>query len=391
MFKLNPQKLENLLKEEMNIYEESCDNIMPSFKEKELICLSSSDIYAKYTSVVLLSIVKNSDINNNYDIAILTSDLSVYNKQILSNIVAKYPNFRIRFFNISEKIKNYTFYTWAHFTINTYFRLLIPELFKNYKKVLYLDSDIVVNTDICKIFNYDIGDNYVAAAIDTHVLAYCSGLNMEQYEYNKNVLQLKNPKQYFQMGVAIYNIRKILEDFSSTYLIEYASKHNFKWLDQDVLNKLFHNKIKKIPVAWNLMIANKFPYVDEYYLPEEVRTEYCNARLKPAIIHYCGGLCFQYKIFPDMGYLFWHYARMSPFYEEILAIKLKAVNAITVEDFNSSIILRAVYNFKKNCLQYWRCKILYKLTKGKLKQHYLVKKDKLKTQIKLAKSVINKK
>ena len=363
MFK-KQRTLEQLLEEETNLYDDSCDNILPNFKEKELICLSSSDFYAKYASVVILSILKNADTNKNYDLAILTSDLSIYNKHILSNMVTQYPNFRIRFFNISEKIKNYKFYTWAHFTINTYFRLLIPEIFKNYKKVLYIDSDTVVNTDISKIFCVNLEDNYIAAACDTHVLAYCNGLNLEQRRYNEEILMLKNPTQYFQMGVAVYNVPKILEDFSSTYLIEYASKHKFKWLDQDVLNQIFQNKIKKLPMKWNVMIANKTPFCDEYYLPKDDRTEYCKARLNPYIIHYCGGLCFQHKHFPDMGYYFWHYARMSPFYEEILTAKINAINTKPTDNVNYNAILNSVVNFKRNCIQYWRCKILSKVTTG---------------------------
>src|SRR6185312_11777778 len=37
----------------------------------------------------------------------------------------------------------------GHLTIDTYYRLLIEELFPQLDKVIYLDADLVINTSIC--------------------------------------------------------------------------------------------------------------------------------------------------------------------------------------------------------------------------------------------------
>ena len=124
------KKLNELLQEDVTFLEMSCKDIEPCFKEKNLICLSTSNFYVKYTSVTILSIAKNSNPNSNYELAILTNDLTIYNKIVLTNIIKPYSNFCIKIYNISEKIQDLHFYTWAHFTINTYFRLLIPSLFR---------------------------------------------------------------------------------------------------------------------------------------------------------------------------------------------------------------------------------------------------------------------
>ena len=297
--------------------QDSTKNIKPAFKHKYGICISTSDFYAKYASLLLLSIIHNATQENQYDILILTTDMSIENQRIIKGLTDA-DNIRIRIFNIQKQIENYKFYTWAHFTPNTYYRLSIPQLFKNYDKILYLDSDTIVNTDIATIFDTDFEDNYIAACKDTHVMSYCNGLSMEQLQYNTNTLKLKNPKAYFQMGVSLFNIKKFNKEFSDKNLLDIASKVQYRWLDQDILNVTFHGKIKELPIKWNVMIMTKPPYIDEYFLPTNYRKKYYEARTNPNIIHYCGGVYYRYPFVPDMGKYFWKYTLMSPFFEEIM-------------------------------------------------------------------------
>lgn len=295
--------------------EDNINNIQPIFN-KQGICVSCSDFYAKYLSILLLSIIEHSTPKNKYDIIVFTTDMSIETKHILETLTNQ-KNIKIRIFNINEKIKKYQFYTWAHFTPNTYYRLSIPELLKNYDKILYLDSDTVVNTDIAQIFNINLNDNYIAAAKDSHVLSYCNGVNLEQLEYNKNILKLKKPQEYFQMGVSLFNIKKFNTDYTDN-LLEIASKVQYRWLDQDILNVEFQGEIKELSIDWNVMILNKPPYLDEYYLPQRYREQYCKARFSPKIIHYCGGVYYRFPFLPDLGRFFWKYAIKSPFFEDII-------------------------------------------------------------------------
>ena len=46
-----------------------------------------------------------------------------------------------------------------------YYRIEIPNLFKNIKKMIYLDCDVIVNQDLSKILSYDI-ENYAIGAPD---------------------------------------------------------------------------------------------------------------------------------------------------------------------------------------------------------------------------------
>ncbi len=313
------RSLDELYKEESN-REDICTNIEPVFEKVDAaICIVSSNEYTPFASVVIQSIIENVDQNKYYDIVVFTDDMYIYNRVRLEKQAYKLPNVSIRVMDISKIIEDMDFYTWAQFTPNTYYRLLAPDLFCNYEKVIYLDSDIVVNHDIADLYSIDLEDYYMAAAYDTHVVAYCTqNPPLEQREYNMQTLKMKSPEKYFQAGIALYNVKLLNETFEKGYLINEATKVKLKWLDQDLVNMLFQDKIKRLPNRWNVMIANVPHATDEYYLPADLRKEYYEARLDPYIIHYVGKAipCFAEE--PDLFEYFWIYARKTCFYEVLL-------------------------------------------------------------------------
>ncbi|MCL2500904.1 MAG: glycosyltransferase family 8 protein [Defluviitaleaceae bacterium] len=296
--------------------------MVPAFdKNNVAVCIVSSDEYAPFAGVVIHSLIMNCNPLHNYDIVILSDDMTMANHRRLSGLRNGNGNVSIRIVNIENLIKNMTFYTWAHFTAKTYYRLLVPEIFANYPKVVYLDSDTVVNCDIAKMFNTDLDGYYMAAAYDTHIVGVCHmDEQIEQRVYNRDVLEMKNPDEYFQAGVSLYNVAAIKRDFEPGYLIKQAAVHKLRWLDQDLINKLFHGKIKRLPIRWNVMVANVMHDVREFFLKPDLFKEYAEARLNPYIIHYVGRAIPCFSDTPDMFERFWFYARQTPYYEVILQL-----------------------------------------------------------------------
>ncbi|MBE7003142.1 MAG: glycosyltransferase family 8 protein [Ruminococcaceae bacterium] len=298
------------------------EEIKPAFPVNNVaICLVSSDEYAPFAAVVISSLIINATPDNNYDIVLMTNDMLMQNRWRIERLADDHNNVSVRVVDISKIIENFSFYTWAHFTSYTYYRLLTPDLFAAYEKVIYLDSDIVVNHDIAELYHTDIRGAYLAAAYDTHVVAYCTRTPpLEQRQYNKDTLGLKDPEQYYQAGVSLFNVMEIRRDFGEGYLIKQGLKHKLRWLDQDLLNMLFQGKIKRIPNRWNVMVSNVPDLLDEYDLPEQLRHEYFEARRNPYIVHYVGKSmpCYVTTYRQDMYEFFWKYARQTPFYEVLL-------------------------------------------------------------------------
>ena len=170
-----------------------CTKIQPIFQYNfAAIVLVASDEYAPFASVVVASIISNANTNHNYDIVVLTNDMLQRNRWRIEHQADGYNNISVRVLDISKIIENFSFYTWAHFTSNTYYRLLTPDVFALYEKVVYLDSDIVVNRDIYELFDLDLSNYYLAAAYDTHVVSYCTRTPpLEQRDYNIKNLEWK--------------------------------------------------------------------------------------------------------------------------------------------------------------------------------------------------------
>ena len=283
------------------------------------VCLSSSNEYVPFLSVVINSIMKNSNPDLAYEVVVLTKDISDNNKSILTNFVKQAQNFRLRFMNIAEYVSNKTFYTWAHFTAFTYYRLLIPELFAEYERVLYIDCDVIVNTDISALFQEDIEGYLLAAVPDTHVMGRTNSSNPAfDPSYYCDVLEV-DKTVYFQAGVMLINVKEFLARFSAGELLDKSGKVQYRWLDQDFLNVECRGFVKYLPNAWNIMIINNPKQIDEMYLPDEYYADYIKGRRDPKIIHYVGRAIPCFIPHADMYQYYWPYARTSPYYELILS------------------------------------------------------------------------
>jgi lipopolysaccharide biosynthesis glycosyltransferase len=293
------------------------DKILPAFDHNNIaVCIVSSDEYAPFASVVIQSLICNTTPEHNYDVVLLSDDMLMRNRWRIESQADGHDNVSIRIIDISEIVKEFNFYTWAHFTSKTYYRLLTPDLFSAYDKVIYLDSDVVVNNDIAELYQTDLQGYLLAAAYDTHVVSYCTQKPpLEQREYNIKTLKMEDPEQYFQTGVSLFNIKAFRENYECGYLINQALAHKLRWLDQDLLNMLCYGKIKRLPNRWNVMISNIPECLDEYYLPTELRKEYFDARQNPYIIHFVGRAIPCYTSEPDLYEYYWKYARQTIFYE----------------------------------------------------------------------------
>lgn len=281
------------------------------------IVFAFNNEYCKYFSVALQSLIENSNINKKYDAIAIISEVSEYDKKLLLSMLP--TNFSLRFFNISdcipEQFKNIKFKTLEYYTEEIYYRLFIPFLFQNYKKVLYLDSDLVVECDINE-FDTDIKEKQIAAALDT-IVPFLE-TQPERLKHIKSVLKLKNEFLYFNSGVLLFNNEKIdLEEYSKALLMAF-NIDELLFPDQDILNKIFQGKVKFIPRKWNF---NSSPYVNDNfynYITGKYKEDFLNARKNPAIIHFTS----KYKPWnsnKNENYdRFWKYARKTPFYEEIL-------------------------------------------------------------------------
>ena len=342
--------------------------------------MSSSNEYVPYLSVYLQSIKQHVSPQNNYDILVFERDITKENKEILTSQI-KQNNISIRFINPLEIIKNYDLKFSGNYNLECYFRLSAPLLLKDYKKILFTDADLVFNQDPAKLYEEDIQGYPLAACKD---LMWGLMLNMNNpgnwQEYAQKELELEKPYEYFNTGVMLLNIQEFNKNNYSYKVLEKVSKKNYRILEQDGLNAFFKTNIKYIDTAWNFPIKHQLFKSNWKFMPKDFEEQYNKDERKPFIVHYAGG----YKpwIYPQehLAYIWWQYARQTPFYEEILQRQQ--------EYYDEKIRLLFILEHQRLfCFKKLKYKLLKTFASSKKKEKYEQKYNTLKMLLKNAKQL----
>ncbi len=274
---------------------------MDKNKERLPIFFAIDDFYIPFFAVALKSLVDNSSEKYEYLIKILNTDISEENKKKIKKFEKN--NINIEFVDLNyyiDKIKD-KLYTRDYYAKSTYFRLFIPELYPQYDKALYLDSDIIILEDIANLYNTDIGNNLVGAIPDDIIQN-----GKEFQEYAEKVVGVSSYKNYFNAGILVMNLdelRKFKFQEKFLYLLE-TIKFSVAQ-DQDYLNRICKGRVTYIENSWNVMPLPRKPKEGE-----ELKLIHYNLTYKPWHSDSIG-----YKEY------FWRYAKKTEFFKEIQKIK----------------------------------------------------------------------
>ena len=298
-------------------YEEIMNNVETDIP----IIFASDNKYMKYFLVALKSLICNISKNYNYDIYVLDEDISDEYKQ--KTFSMQKDNVKISFVDIKPSLKNIDrniFFTVGRFALSTYYRMFIPRLFKDFKRVLFIDCDTVILDDVAKLYQYDLNNKAIGAALDLGVKYYVCANEPKRINYFDNILKLKNKDNYFQAGVLILDIEKLSKlDVEENLLKILADVKSPMYFDQCILNKFFEGNVQIINQEWNVLwsMCDKINY--ENILPKDILSEYKKAYKHPKIIHFSSAIKPWFNIFHKKSIQFWKYAVQCPSFKELLS------------------------------------------------------------------------
>lgn len=295
--------------------------LKPAFENNNIpIALAANDSFVPYTATLIQSIVDNSNNNYNYDIIILTQDITSQSRTRISHIIKNSNNFSIRYIDPTRLIEGYDFFIRGHFGLQTYYRLVLPDLIPDYDKIIYLDSDMVVNADVSELYNTDVNGYLVAACYDPDTAGLYNGYEKEKKDFMDNVMKFENPYDYFQAGTLVINLEEFRSTYSMDYILKFAVSEKWQLLDQDILNCLCKGKVKYIDMSWNVMVDYGFIRIKDIIgiAPQWLYKKYMEARKDPKIIHYAGPEKPWTSPEEDMAEIFWSYAKKTSYYEAML-------------------------------------------------------------------------
>ena len=361
-------------------------DIKPAFKDKNItVCFSSDNNYIKYLSVAIESLIEHSNENNNYDILIFEKEIKRHFKDKILFQISKHKNISVRFINIKVLANKYLSNinrAINHYNESIFYRYFIPQLLKKYNKVVYLDCDLIILDDIADLYNIDLENNSLGVVRDIEMHRWLKDrkIRQEKIDFNNN-MGIKDSTKYFNSGVLVMNLKKIRELNSTSKLINITlDKLKTMWVgDQDVLNGFFYDDVKYIDTSWNIEWIVQLKIKDwSIEIDEKSYLEYKNALRNPKIIHYCD----IYKPWKspelELASIWWKYARMTDFYEEIIYKNCSnnihhSYNRFSIADF----ILSFVNNENELSIMFLGIKIRIKKNFLQENNIYYNKKDRI--------------
>lgn len=263
---------------------------------------SISDDFTPYAAVSLSSLARFVDPKKDYTVTFLHQGLSKAHEESLASYSK--DNLHVEFYEMSDVLlkpiqdRKENYLRGDFFAMSIFYRLFIPDLFPQYDKAVYIDSDTVLNDDIAKLYETELGDNLIGACVDSSIQFV-----PEMLRYISEVLTL-DPKKYINSGMLVMNAKAFRDEKFVDKFFSLLGRYHFDCIapDQDYLNEICSGRIKYVDGRWDAM-------------PNENTEPLAN----PSLIHY--NLFFKPWRFTGIQYedYFWQDAKDTVYEAELKA------------------------------------------------------------------------
>ena len=112
-----------------------------------------------------------------------------------------------------------------------WYRLMLPKLLPNVSRIIYADMDIIFFNDLIDIYEYDLGNNIIAA-VPTRTDGYINS------------------------GFLLMDLDKIRKEKLYNKWIKISQVEDFRNPDQDVLNNTLVGRIAFLPLRYNFQLSH---------------------------------------------------------------------------------------------------------------------------------------
>lgn len=231
--------------------------------------MACDDKYAMHCASAVASMIDNHKSEEKLEFFILNSAISKKSQSRLEKLGNTKVS-SLKLINVNPlDFKNCPLPENMHFSLETYFRLKLPDFFPDFDKVLYIDCDVTVLGDVKELWELDIAGVYAAVCEDIVPV--------------EHLREFIGDFANFNAGVMVINLKKWREDRISQKCFDFIEHHSEKifFVDQDVLNSMLIPKINYFPRFWNLEYMPLNDVVSGLYSEQEIRLIHHISRMKP--------------------------------------------------------------------------------------------------------------
>ena len=293
------------------------NKMKPAFEKNNIaVTFAANDYFAPFMSAAIQSIIDTRSKKNNYDINILHINITENNQNKILSMADNYKNVSIRFVNVKDYVDISKLYTDNRdtITVEAYFRLLIPYIFPDYEKMVYLDGDMIIKRDIADLYNENMDGYMLASSRDLWGISEYNIKGSDCLRWRKSI-GIKEPDNYFISGMLVFNIPEINKKYTIDDVMKVAYSRKWVQHDQDVLNVMFQDSLKLLSVKWDFM----YGFAGIYSLPEHLFKEYEEALHEHYITHYGTTRKPWTRVYYPEYMEFWDAASRTPFFNYIFS------------------------------------------------------------------------
>jgi len=256
------------------------------FKNDEFVNTTKNIIHISYslddklTFPTFVSMTSGLE-NNNYESNLIvyhllfSGDYNTSNIDIFESLKEKYEvkiNYYVipPIFNSSRR--------WTAGTDCVYYKVILPLMFPDLERIIYLDGDTLIRKDIWEMYNYPFNNNYILGH------PFYTPEAVDRFKINAT--------HYINGGCLLFNIEKIRKDKKDVDLLQFTIKKNniLRFREQDSINYVFHPKVGFLPLKYGMyMIGRKeiFKIIATKYVRSPLNlTEGYEAIEDPAVVHF---------------------------------------------------------------------------------------------------------
>jgi lipopolysaccharide biosynthesis glycosyltransferase len=260
--------------------------------EKPLVlACAADDDFAMPMAAMLHSALVNLDPSRAVHLFVIDDGIRDDNKKRLQRtIYAARPQATLSWLEEAGRLPEGLKTSWCIST-SAYLRLLLPDLLPDhYEKVMYLDSDVIVEADLQHLWNQEIPERTAVLAVQDFIVPYVScAKGLALYEE----LGLAPDAPYFNSGVMVINLKRWRAERVSQKVFRYLDEHHehVHLHDQDGLNAVLAGAWEKLSPRWNQQ-TDLFHFEwwdgDRKKFKERIRPLREDLVHRPHIIHFTG-------------------------------------------------------------------------------------------------------
>lgn len=235
----------------------------------------------RQTIVSMVSLVQH---NDNIQLYLIIDGVSKKNQKLASDILLKYHQ-AIIFVNINDVLPVGLYLDGKDRHPRTIYTKLFLERICDAEKILYLDSDVIVEQNLNELFTRDMSYETVAGVL----MPYSSKL--------KERVHVKKETPYICDGVVLFNMKQWKQKKKMSACIDYINYYKGApaMLSEGTLNHICAGEIGILDPIYNVMpsmLMYSLPQIcqlfraDCYYNEEKIK----EAKMTPAIIHFMNEL-----------------------------------------------------------------------------------------------------